>query len=91
MLVTIMPALTTELWGHNYDIKKDVEIEAELEEFLVRNEIDKANEALGAAMDINDKDKLGPIIEKRMNDRLKRSAAKERNKQQENYSSGAKN
>ena len=91
MLVTIMPALTTELWDRNSNIKKDAEIEAELEEFLGRNEINRANEALGAAMGINDEGELGPVINKRMNDRLKRSAAKEKSKQRKNYSVGAKN
>ena len=83
ILVTIMPALTAKLWDRNSGIKKDAEIDVEIEEFLWRNEIDKANKALGAAMDINDRDrdKLGHIINKRMNDRLKRSTAKERSKQ----------
>ena len=91
MLVKIMPALTTELWECNSDIRKDAEIEAELEEFLGRNEIDKSNNALGEAMDIDDEDKLGPIIDKRMNEVLKRTAAKERTKQRKNSSGGPKN
>ena len=91
VLLTIMTALTTKLWDCNSGIKNDAEIEAEIEEFLGRNEIDKANDALGAAMDINNKEKLVPSIDRRMNERLKRSAAKERSKQQRNSSGNAKN
>ena len=57
MLVTIIPALTAELWERNSDIKKNADNNAELKEFLLRNEINNANNVLGTAMDINDRGK----------------------------------
>jgi len=77
-LATIMPAITTNFWQLQADIKHDAEIEAELDEFLGRNVIDNANEKLASMMEVNGNKAIEEIIDKRVNEWLKHSNQNEK-------------
>ena len=85
-----MPAITTDFWQLQADIKHDAEIEAELDEFLGRNAIDNANEKLASMMEVDGDKAIEEIIDKRVNERLKRSNQKEKAQHRKNYSGGSK-
>ena len=86
-----MPSLTTDLWEVHADIKQDAAIEAELEEFLGRKEVDDTNDELARMMEVDNDRAIEDIVDKRVNERLKRSSNKDKEKQRKNSSGGPRN
>jgi hypothetical protein len=89
-LAKILPALTTELWQNTSKAKVAAALDAELEEFLGRNELDHACEELGRAMEVDD-EPIEQIVEAAVGKKLRKHLAQKDKQKRKNYSGNAAN
>jgi hypothetical protein len=85
-LTKIIPALTTDLWTHDYKLDQAKALDAKLRAVTSKKSIDKANTRLNDALNNNAGELVRPIVNQEVRQELNKALSRKKKSTRKNYS-----